>query len=243
MSDQAVLSPDSPAASSADRAPGLYAKIAQVVTEVGEVAKTGTNDFHGYKYVTAETILTALRKPLAEKQVALLSSVTAIEERAYKTSRGNESIITTVHVDFTFVDGATGEMHRCSWAGQGDDPADKGLGKAYTNAIKTFLREQFLLPQGDDPEGDKTTDQRAGERSESGPPRRSGNGTNKASIKQVEYLRKLIHEAGWTVGKVKGELVAVGVTDVDDVGKAIDGLSRQQASALIEGLAPKQEKQ
>jgi hypothetical protein len=155
MSDQAVLSPDSPAASSADRAPGLYAKIAQVVTEVGEVAKTGTNDFHGYKYVTAETILTALRKPLAEKQVALLSSVTAIEERAYKTSRGNESIITTVHVDFTFVDGATGEMHRCSWAGQGDDPADKGLGKAYTNAIKTFLREQFLLPQGDDPEGDK----------------------------------------------------------------------------------------
>jgi hypothetical protein len=214
--------------------PGLYAKIAQVVTEVGEVAKTGTNEFHGYKYVTAETILTALRKPLAEKKVALLSSVTGIEERAYKTSRGNESIITTVHVDFTFVDGATGEMHKCSWAGQGDDPADKGLGKAYTNAIKTFLREQFLLPQGDDPESDKQTDERAGQRSESGPPRRSG--TEGATSDQLDYLRDLVRKAGWTAGTLRGQLVAVGVTDVEDIEKALGSLTKQQASMLIDSL-------
>jgi phage recombination protein Bet len=64
---------------------------------------------------------------------------------------------------------------------------------------------------------------------------------DKASITDIERLRALIRDAGWTVGKVKGELVAVGVTDVDDVAKAIDGLSKQQASTLIEGLAPKQE--
>jgi hypothetical protein len=44
---------------------------------------------------------------------------------------------------------------------------DKGVGKALTNAIKTFLRQQFLLPWAqDDPEADEGSDARAGGRSD-----------------------------------------------------------------------------
>jgi hypothetical protein len=145
----------------------LYRKLSEVVAEVEGVAKDGRNAFHNYDYTTAETLLRALRKPLSARKVMLLSSVTDIGEREIRTAKGGASTITTVRVQFTFVDSETGEKHACEWAGQGDDPADKGLGKAYTNAIKTFLREQFLIPQGDDPEADSKTDARAAERAPS----------------------------------------------------------------------------
>ncbi len=142
----------------------LYAKLAEVVAEVLSVERDGTNTFHKYKYTSAEAMLRALRGPLAARSIALLPSVTDIAEREITTGKGNASTVTTVRLSFTFVDGETGETHVCEWAGQGDDPADKGLGKAYTNAVKTFLREAFLIPQGDDPEADTKTDERARDR-------------------------------------------------------------------------------
>lgn len=143
---------------------GLYTKLAEIVTEVAGVEKDGHNDFHKYNYTSAEAMLRALRGPLASRNVVLMPSVVGIDEREIETSKGKASTVTTVRVSFTFVDGDTGHMHKCEWAGQGDDPADKGLSKAYTNAVKTFLREQFLIPQGDDPEADTRTDERASER-------------------------------------------------------------------------------
>lgn len=169
----------------------LAAKLATIVGKVGEVAKKGRNEHFKYDYVTAEDMLKEVRGPLADQKVALMPSVASIEERAYKTSGGKESIVTTVFLDFTFVDGDTGEMWRSRWAGQGDDPADKGLAKAYTNAIKTFLREQFLIPQGDDPEADRATDQRAADRASSGPRRSSGSAPSEP---QKKFLTMLLAE-------------------------------------------------
>ena len=146
---------------------GLYAKLAEVTAELGYVTKDGKNDFQNYRYTSAEALLAAVRGPLSARGVVLMPSLTALSEREYTTSKGKASIITTAHVRFTLVDGETGEKHECEWAGQGDDPADKGLGKAYTNAIKTFLREQFLIPQGDDPEADRSTDERSADRAPS----------------------------------------------------------------------------
>jgi hypothetical protein len=147
-----------------ETAGGLHAKLADVVAELGYVKKDGKNEFQNYAYTSAEAILSAVRGPLSARGITLTPSLTAISDREYTTSKGKASIVTTVHVTFTFVDGATGEEHRCQWAGQGDDPADKALGKAYTNAVKTFVRLAFLIPQGDDPEADKKTDERAADR-------------------------------------------------------------------------------
>src|SRR5690348_7328304 len=123
----------------------LAAKIAEVVAEVGYVKKDGRNDFQGYNYTSAEALLAAIRAPLSARKVALMPSLDRIDEREYTTSKGKASVITTAYVKFTFIDGESGEQHECTWAGQGDDPADKGLGKSFTNAIKTFLREAFLI--------------------------------------------------------------------------------------------------
>lgn len=215
----------------------LFHKIAAVVKQVEGVEKKGHNDHFHYDYATAEDVLRAIRGPLADKHVALFCSVQAIDERAYKTSGGKESVITTVHVDFTFADGDTGEMFKCSWAGQGDDPADKGLGKAYTNAVKTFLRQTFLLPQGDDPEADTSTDKRAAERAGSSS-RRQSSGAPKPSDKQKDLLKRLISQKGVNVAQLLAILSDLGVDGDIDEGwvDRLTGGREGQMSQLIDRL-------
>ena len=183
----------------------LYAKLAAVTAELGYVTKDGKNEFQGYRYTSAEALLAAVRGPLSAHGIVVMPSLTALGEREYTTSKGKASVITTARVKFTLVDGETGERHESEWAGQGDDPADKGLGKAYTNAIKTFLREQFLIPQGDDPEADRATDERGADRA----PVPANGHVPTASAQDVERL----HEAagGLPGSKLRLAFAAAGI--------------------------------
>jgi hypothetical protein len=207
-------------------ATSLYTKLADVAAEVTRVDKDGFNDYHKYKYTSAEAMLTAIRGPLTARNVVLMPSLADVTEREITTAKGGASTITTVHVDFTFVDGDSGETHKCSWAGQGDDPADKGLGKAYTNAIKTFLREAFLLPMGDDPEADVATDRRAAGRQPSAP--------GKPSDAQLKFLRSLVKKHDPPAATLNTMLERVGAGHLVGVAKWTPALNRQQVSQLIE---------
>ena len=141
-------------------ATNLHQKLAEAALSIKGVEKDGRNDFHKYDYTSAEGLLRTVRGELLERGIVLLPSVLAIEERPVKTAKGNDSTVTTVRMEFALVDSETGEREDQTWAGTGDDPGDKGLYKAYTGAIKTFLRELLLLPMGDDPEADAQTDAR-----------------------------------------------------------------------------------
>ncbi len=149
---------------------GLYRKLAEVMGECGYVKKNGYNSFHKYNYVTEADLVDAVREKLAVRNVALIPSVTAVDSREYTTDKGKGSVVTTVRVAFTFCDGDTGETHTAEWAGAGDDSADKGIYKAYTGAVKYFLMKAFLIPTGDDPEGDTRTDERGAARAPAAPP-------------------------------------------------------------------------
>ena len=211
----------------------LYAKLAEVTAEVGYVAKDGHNDFQNYDYTSAEAVLAALRGPLSARKVVLMPSVTALSEREYTTTKGKASVITTVHVSFTFVDGESGERHECSWAGQGDDPGDKGLGKAYTSAVKTFLRGQFLIPQGNDPEADSGADERSRERSASATSRPVSQEALPAEV--VHMLLGEIKQARMPMDWLRMQLAAVGLQNVPDgplLRSTLEALSGQQADAL-----------
>jgi hypothetical protein len=67
---------------------------------------------------------------------------------------------------FSLIDAESGERHDVAWAGTGDDKSDKGIYKGYTGSLKYFLMKTFLVSQGDDPEGDESTDRRAESRSQ-----------------------------------------------------------------------------
>ena len=106
-------------------AKSLTEKLVEVMAEVTSVEKDGHNDFHDYDYTTAEAMLKAIRGPLAERGVMLLTSVEDIQR---------QGTLTTVKVRFSFVDqnGSDGPQGQpwplsMTWYGTGDDKGDKGL--------------------------------------------------------------------------------------------------------------------
>lgn len=213
----------------------LFRKISEVMGEVGRVEKRGRNDFHKYDYVTEADLVEAVREKLAARQVAILPSVDSVE------AGGKNGTLWTYRGAFTFVDGESGAMFRCTWAGQGEDQGDKGLYKAYTGALKYFLMKTFLIPTGDDPEGDSETDRRAAK-----PSAVVGKGVPKqrpgvpASEKQKAFRQTLIAEKKPTVSQIRLILNTIGVADQPqeqgELHAFIDGLDGANTSAFIEQL-------
>lgn len=219
----------------------LYTKLAEVMAEVGRVEKRGRNDFHNYDYVTEADLIAEVRDKLAARGVMVLPSVVGeVDEREITTARGQTSTVSTIRVAFTFVDGESGDKHTCEFAGQGDDGGDKGLYKAYTGALKYFLMKTFLIPTGDDPEGDTGTDQRSAERTSSTRRAKGPNGRpGKPTDKQVELIHKLGKQKNVTVGQLKTMLAAVGAEGVEIAEgwpSLLSGGREGQASALIDML-------
>jgi len=124
----------------------LATKLSEIYDEVRAVEKTGENDYHGYTYVEEAQIVAKIRKALAERDIMLTSSTVDMKKS------GKDGSLTTVEMQYTFIDGETGAKITKHWYGEGKDDQDKGAYKAYTGATKYFLLKTFLVPTGDDPE-------------------------------------------------------------------------------------------
>lgn len=133
----------------APSASGLITKLAAIMAAIERIPKRGHNDFHHYDFVTEADILTAIRHELASRHVMLLPAITGTQRDAVG-EKG--SVLTTLTMEFTFVDGDTGESLTRPWVGSGTDKEDKGAYKAMTGGEKYFLLKTFLIPTGDDPE-------------------------------------------------------------------------------------------
>lgn len=129
----------------------IYKKISQVMSQVNRVPKNGYNSFHKYNYATESDLTESIRPILIEAGLAFFTTV---------LEQNREGEFTKVKMEFTLVDIDTGETLKSTYWGEGQDKGDKGLYKAYTGATKYFLMKTFLIPTGDDPEGDSTVDER-----------------------------------------------------------------------------------
>lgn len=128
---------------------GLAKKLAAVMGAVKRIPKTGRNTFHGYDYATEADIVAAIRDELAQRHVILLPAILA---RTREPVGEKGQILTHLDMEFTFIDGETGERETRPWLGAGTDKEDKGAYKAMTGGEKYFLLKTFLVPTGDDPE-------------------------------------------------------------------------------------------
>lgn len=127
----------------------LALKMARIMLDMGSIEQTGRNDFQKYDYTTESDILKVLRPLMAKYGIVLFPTVVDHESR----SQGKNSL-TTITMDFTLIDGDSGQSHTTRWIGQGVDSGDKSYYKAYTGATKYFLMKTFLVSTGDDPEQD-----------------------------------------------------------------------------------------
>jgi len=127
----------------------LVMKLAAIMAVVERIPKRGRNAFHGYDYATEADIVSAIRQELASRHVMLFPAITATQ-REPVGEKG--SVLTHVTMEFTFMDGESGETITRPWLGAGTDKEDKGAYKAMTGGEKYFLLKTFLIPTGDDPE-------------------------------------------------------------------------------------------
>lgn len=115
------------------------------MAEIHRIPKRGRNEHFKYDYVMEADLVEAVRGLLAARHVMLVPSIKSVAK---------DGRLTTTLMTFTFHDGETGECLTIPWAGCGDDPADKGLAKSITGAVKYVIAKTFLIPTGDDPEAD-----------------------------------------------------------------------------------------
>lgn len=149
---------DTPAAPERE---SLVARIAAAMAEAGAVTKSEVNRDQGYKFASAEAILAAVRGPLFSRGVILIPTVVSRQDVEITSRSGTKGSLVRLEVAFRFTDGSE-DLVSC-WHGEGQDYGDKAIGKAYTNAVKTYVRTAWLLPtEHDDPEvspsGERTAD-------------------------------------------------------------------------------------
>jgi hypothetical protein len=131
----------------------LITAIAEAMADAGEVTKSSVNKDQGYKFASAEAILAAVRKPLLTRGVLLIAHPFQYFSDEIVSRNGAKGEKIVIDVDFTFRNGDGEELTIRRWRGIGQDYGDKAIGKAYTNAVKTFVRTEWLLPtEHDDPE-------------------------------------------------------------------------------------------
>jgi hypothetical protein len=121
---------------------------------VGYVAKNGENKFHGYSYATEADLTAAVRPELAKRSLMMIPTVLSHSRTETVNQKGNKSYFTQVEVEWSVVNGETGEERKFLMPGTAEDPSDKGLYKAITGSEKYALKNLFLVPTGDDPEKD-----------------------------------------------------------------------------------------
>lgn len=204
----------------------LVKKLAKVMKEVKYIKKNGYNKFNHYSYATESDVAEKVREVLAEENVMMLPDVVEHSTREHTNRKGYTEYIATVKVKFTFIDGESGEEISIHSVGEGQDAGDKAVYKAITGAQKYALMKAFMIPTGDDPEGDIGTDERNNDNQSP----KSNNAPKPISQKQVGAIKakalSFANARNQSVDKVYE------VLKVNDITK----LSSQQASAVIKQL-------
>jgi hypothetical protein len=194
--------------------PSLLRKICDAAEAVGVIEKDKRNAFHKYDYASIEAIAEATGKELLARGVLLLAGEDETSDRQRQTNQG-EATVTTVRLTFRFVDVDTGESLSIPWVGRGEDPADKGVSKALTDARKTFLIQQLNLVRGDDTEADPKTDER---------------GHSTPGVNMTEAAK------GLTNAQLRRALVTAGLPDVEKPWVTYTQVPPAHVGALREAL-------
>lgn len=134
-------------------------KLVQVMQECSYIQKTGTNDFHHYRYATSADVLEKINTALVKQKLCSVVLPEILQQADVTTAKGNIEHMATVKIDIMLIDAESGESVSFSGIGTGQDSGDKAVMKAQTAAIKYAYLLSMAISTGDDPEADAKTDQ------------------------------------------------------------------------------------
>ena len=128
----------------------LAKKFVEVMRECSHVVKTGTNDFHRYKYATANDVLEKVNASLTRHGIASIVTPALLNVQEVTTAKGNTERLATVEVTVTLIDSESGESFAIKGLGSGQDAGDKALAKAQTMALKYAYLASLAIATGED---------------------------------------------------------------------------------------------
>jgi len=132
----------------------LRQKLHAIMGELEYIKKDGTVAFGNTKFTyLSERAVKEAMHPLFVKHGVLLM-IDGILDSCRYWEKGNSSPITFAAYKLRFLDVDSEAEESMVVFGQGQDPADKGIYKAITGALRHGLASTFLVPTGDDPEKD-----------------------------------------------------------------------------------------
>lgn len=232
----------------------LPAKLAYITGKMAGVPKAGFNTNQKYKFVRESDVAEKLSALLSEQHVFLKQTVLNHSmHELYRTSSNSMMWLTEVEVEFTWMDGDTGEvLGPVIFPGHGADTGDKGIYKAMTGAEKYFIMKTFLVSTGDDPEADEKVDKASAAAGAATGTRvvrgnvagaQRGGKSETVTDAQVKEMSRLTKEAGLTattlipvINKVLGTQVHSGIT-ATELRAFLLGLSSEDGGKLIAVLA------
>lgn len=210
--------------------PGIYKKMHAIMSEVNYIQKDKKNPHFGYSYASEAAIKDAMHGLFVKHGVLpQFSTVNQQIQEIRRDEKGKGRYRTTLDLTYRFIDIEDGSSIEGVTAGAGVDDEDKGTYKAITGALKYCLTSQFIIPTGDDPEGEngeapkKDAKKPANKGREStvvgAPPApplplpiANGNGSvEHITEKQVSRFIAIYMKKGWTDEDVKKLLADFGV--------------------------------
>ena len=237
----------------ASPAKSLPAKLAQIMGEMRNVPKSGFNQAQKYAFVRESDVAERVSELLSAAGIWINQTVLShTREPLYTTQSGLQMWLTTVEVEYQFVDGDTGEVTPARmYPGTGADTGDKGLYKALTGSEKYFLMKSFLVSTGDDPEADEKVDKAAAAASAGSSGVRISRGaqtgvqrggrSSQATTAQITEIAKLARNAGLDAEAVVviAERIVGGPKKADEVSIRdwLSGLTGEQAAEIVAALS------
>lgn len=159
-------------------------KLVNVMAECSHIAKNGLNNYHQYKYTTAEDVLLKVNTALTKNKIASIVIPEIASMVDVTNLKGNTEHLVTVNVQIKLIDSESGECVDLFGIGSGQDAGDKAVMKAQTAAIKYAYMMSLCIATGDDPEADTKTDENSS----------IGNKGSKLvnNVKKISTIRKSI---------------------------------------------------
>lgn len=134
----------------------LFKKLADIMSEIGWISKGDSVEINGkkaYDYTTEAQFIAEVRPLFVQHRVMIMPTGTpTVDVKEFAKSGDRVSYLTTITLNYTFIDADSGELINIIGIGQGIDSGDKGVYKAMTGALKYAIRQALFIGTGDDPE-------------------------------------------------------------------------------------------
>lgn len=163
----------------------VIVKLARIMSGIGEIEPKGRNQHFGYGFIKDTQVSGVTRARMAKERLMMIPEVLQESWVETKTAKGATSWVTKLKVQFTIIDGDSGDTVTGVGFGYGDDSGDKGANKAFTAAQKYFLLKLFQIGGEDDLEDDTRADARAADRQAGGNAAETGVQVDGANITGV----------------------------------------------------------